>query len=140
MNPPAASISPRRDEPVRKRGRTGRIALLALFALAAGLRLPAGAEERITPERVRAINMARTYAVRLNGGLAAYRPARCMFATAARSNPCILRDDENGILFRFEGGVPAWEQTDTPPILETEILIAPDGRSIRKLIYNGPPR
>lgn len=98
------------------------------------------AEERIPIEAVRAINLARTYVVRLNGGLEVYRPAQCMFATAARSNPCLVSSDSNGFLFRFMGGPPAWEQTDSPPTVESEIRISADGNEVQQLIYNGKPR
>jgi hypothetical protein len=98
------------------------------------------AQERMPPEAVRAINLARTYAVRLNGGLQVYRPAACMFATAARSNPCLERTDDEGFLFRFLGGPPAWEERNQPATRETEILIAPDGRRVEQLLYNGDPR
>ena len=101
---------------------------------------PAAAQERVPASRVRAINFARTYAVRINGGLAVYRPAQCMFATAATTNPCLVSDDENGVVFRFLGGPPAWEAKDLPATRETEIRVSPDGRSLEEVIYNGPPR
>lgn len=101
---------------------------------------PAAAEEQVPASRVRAINFARTYAVRINGGLEAYRPAQCMFATAATTNPCLVSDDEDGVVFRFLGGPPGWESKDLPATRETEIRVTPDGRSLEEVIYNGPPR
>lgn len=116
------------------------LALSALVALSLAGGASSVAEERIPLEAVRAINLARTYVVGLNGGLAAYRPAQCMYATAAQSNPCLVNSDSRGYLFRFMGGPPTWEQTDAEPTVETEILISPDGNEVEELIYNGEPR
>ncbi len=101
---------------------------------------PIQAQDRVPVEAVRAINMARTRAVKINGGLQAYRPANCMFATAVPDNPCLVSNDSDGFIFRFLGGPPAWQERDLPPTLETEIKISPDGRLVQELIYNGPPR
>lgn len=116
------------------------LALSALVALSLVGGARSLAEERIPIEAVRAINLARTYVVRLNGGLEAYRPAQCMFATAAKSNPCLVRSDSRGFLFRFMGGPPAWEQNDSEPTVESEILISPEGTEVEELLYNGEPR
>ncbi|MEO1002483.1 MAG: hypothetical protein AAFX65_05150 [Cyanobacteria bacterium J06638_7] len=113
------------------------VSLMALSLAGANRTL---ADERVPVEAVRAINLARTYVVRLNGGLEVYRPARCMFATAAQSNPCLVRSDGEGFLFRFMGGPPTWEQTDSEPTVETEILISPSGTEVEELIFNGDPR
>ena len=102
--------------------------------------LPIQAQDRVPAEAVRAINMARTRAVKINGGLEAYHPASCMFATADPDNPCLVSNDSDGFIFRFLGGPPAWQERDLPPTLETEIKISPDGREVEELIYNGPPR
>ena len=114
--------------------------LVPVTPLAPAALQPAAAQERVPASRVRAINFARTYAVRINGGLTVYRPAQCMFATAATTNPCLVRDDENGVVFRFLGGPPGWEAKDLPATRETEIRVSPDGRSLEEVIYNGPPR
>lgn len=90
--------------------------------------------------RVRALNLARNVAVQLNGGLSFYRPAPCMFATSDIDNPCLVRRDAQGFLFRFLGGSPGWHVEQVPPTRETEVLIAPDGRSVLQVIYNGVPR
>lgn len=66
--------------------------------------LPLQAQDRVPVEAVRAINMARTRAVKINGGLQAYRPASCMFATADPDNPCLISNDSDGFIFRFMGG------------------------------------
>ena len=89
----------------------------------------------------RAISLARTHAIQVNGGPAVYQPARCMDAPAAsRDNPCLISEDGDGYRFRFEGGSPQWEQNGQSPTLETEILISTDGRSVVEVIYNGEPR
>jgi hypothetical protein len=112
---------------------------LPLCAAAAGL-APVRAEERVTPAAVRAINLARTYAVQLNGGLERYRPAQCMFATAARSNPCLVEENAEGFVFRFLGGPPGWEERDQVPTAETELRISADGRRVEQVVYNNTPR
>jgi hypothetical protein len=89
---------------------------------------------------VRALNLARNHAVKLNGGLGTYRPAACMFTTEWSGSECLVRRDDTGFLFRFLGGPPAWQQLNLPPTVETEILIAPDGRTVVQVLYNGTPR
>jgi hypothetical protein len=89
---------------------------------------------------VRALNLARNTAILRNGGLTVYRPAQCMFITAAAGNECLLSNDANGYLFRFLGGPPGWQQLGLPATKETEIRIAPDGRSVVEILYNGAPR
>ncbi|WP_193813892.1 hypothetical protein [Cyanobium sp. LEGE 06143] len=124
--------------------RTKTIQRLLLVSAAIALSSTAGtralAEERIPVEAVRAINLARTYVVRLNGGLEVYRPAQCMFATASKSTPCLISTDGEGFLLQFMGGPPAWQQTDSPPTMETEIRISPDGTEVVEILYNGEPR
>ena len=92
------------------------------------------------PSAVRAINLARTTVVRLNGGLSVYRPAQCMFASPVPENPCLASDDANGYRFLFVGGAPAWEQVNRMPTRESEILIDPEGREVKEVIYNGDLR
>jgi hypothetical protein len=87
---------------------------------------------------LRAVNMARMTAERLNGGLQVYRAAACMHQQSGGS--CLIRSSSDGYLFRFYGGEPGWQQLGKTPTFETEILVAPDGRSIRNVIYNGPIR
>jgi hypothetical protein len=76
----------------------------------------------------RAANLARGTAIKLNGGLAKYRPAACMFVIGG--TPCLIKNDAKGFLFRFEGGGPAWQQLKQPPTTLTEILVSPDGREV----------
>ena len=102
--------------------------------------LPSSAQDPSPLNEVRALNFARNYAVRLNGGLTVYRPAQCMFTTSAPSNPCLIRSDAKGFTFRFLGGPPGWVSENKPATKETELKISRDGRSLVRLIYNGPPR
>jgi hypothetical protein len=89
-------------------------------------------------QRGRAANLARMRGELINGGLGVYRPALCMYERSG--GDCLLRADADGFLFRFYGGVPGWAQLGLPPTVETEILVAPDGRSVLSVVYNGPPR
>ena len=93
-----------------------------------------------TYSSVRAINLARNTAVKLNGGLTVYRPAACMFSTDISGGSCLVQTNSDGYLYRFLGGAPGWQQLGLPATTETELLISPDGRTVVNLIYNGPPR
>jgi len=84
------------------------------------------------------VQMARMKAEKLNGGLNVYRPAACMFDRAA--GDCIVESSDQGILFRFQGGQPGWQQLNLPATVETEIRVSQDGRSILAVVYNGPVR
>ena len=122
----------------RLRPLLGALALL----LAAPLAGPAPARAQMTQEqafqRGRAANLARMRGEVINGGLGVYRPALCMYERSG--GDCLVRADADGFLFRFYGGVPGWVQLGLPPTVETEILVAPDGRSVLSVVYNGPPR
>ncbi|MEB3331819.1 MAG: hypothetical protein VKI83_04950 [Synechococcaceae cyanobacterium] len=117
---------------------------LALGTLLIGsLLLPprSAAQDGGVPERqVRALNLARDTAVRLNGGLSVYRPADCMFATSDNSNPCLVNSNDQGFFFRFAGGPPGWQSQNIPPTRLTEIQISADGRQVVVVRYNGNPR
>ncbi len=127
--------------PSSHRGAALAAAMASLAALAAPLLAGPALAQSDDPFRgVRAINLARNHAVRLNGGLGLYRPAACMFSTDARGEDCLVSRDESGFLFRFLGGAPGWQQLGLPPTKETEILIGPDGRSVVQVVYNGTPR
>lgn len=121
-------------------------ALAALtFVIASPLAVPEGipsarAQEPQTRQALRAVNLARTYVVKLNGGLGVYRPAQCMFQTPTPDNPCLVSTDTAGYRFHFVGGPPAWQQTNRMPTRETEILISPEGRQVEQLIYDGDLR
>lgn len=115
--------------------------LVLSFALASvslmGVSLPSRAQSD-GPSSVRAVNIARMTAEKLNGGLQVYRAGACMHQQSGGA--CLIRLSNDGYLFRFYGGGPGWQQLGQPPTLETEILVAPDGRSIRAVLYNGPIR
>ena len=51
-----------------------------------------------------------------------------------------MQNDAQGMLFRFNGGVPGWQQLGQPPTISSEVLISPDGRSVVQVIRNGPVR
>ena len=90
--------------------------------------------------RQRAINLARNTVVRLNGGLTRYMPAACMFASGSTGGSCLVQQDEQGFLFRFNGGAPGWQQLNQAPTTSSEVLVSPDGRTVVQVIYNGPLR
>ena len=52
----------------------------------------------------KAANLARMRAESLNGGLASYRAAACMYETGASS--CLISKSNQGFLFSFRGGPP----------------------------------
>ncbi len=92
------------------------------------------------PARQRALNLARNTVVKLNGGLSQYMPEACMFASGGSGGSCLVSSNDQGFLFRFNGGTPGWQQLGTAPTTTSEILISPDGRTVAQLIYNGPLR
>ena len=97
-------------------------------------------EAPVAYSAIRALNLARNTAVKLNGGLSVYMPAACMFSSGGSGGSCLAQTNSQGFLFRFNGGTPGWQQLGKPPTLTTEILISPDGRTVSKLVYNGPLR
>ena len=92
------------------------------------------------PARQRALNLARNTVVQLNGGLSQYMPAACMFSSGGSGGSCLVSSTNQGFLFRFNGGAPGWQQLGNPPTISSEILISPDGRTVSKVLYNGPLR
>jgi len=92
------------------------------------------------PARQRALNLARNTVVQLNGGLSQYMPAACMFSSGGSGGSCLVSSTNQGFLFRFNGGAPGWQQLGKPPTISSEILISPDGRTVSKVLYNGPLR
>jgi hypothetical protein len=112
-------------------------AVAAGAALAAGLSvLPASAQMAMT--EVRAANLARMEAERLNGGLSKYFAANCMHQKGG--GDCMVNAGPNGYLFNFAGGPPGWEVNKQAATKETRILISPDGTSVVNVEYNGSPR
>ena len=97
-----------------------------------------GARNESVHTVLRATNTARMRAESLNGGLRVYRTSSCMYQQSG--GECLIKNDSDGFLFRFLGGEPGWQQLGKPPTLETEILVARDGKTVSRLIYNGPPR
>lgn len=101
---------------------------------------PALAQAPVPASQIRALNLARNTAVTENGGLGVYRPQPCMFNTSAGGGECLVQDDANGYTFKFLGGQPGWPEDGSDPTTETELQVAPDGRSVTRIIYNGSPR
>lgn len=114
------------------------LAAMAPLLLASPFAEPALAQRPLN--EIRALNFARNTGVTINGGLTGYRPQACMFTTSAETNPCLIRSDAQGFVYRFLGGPPGWQLDGGVPTVETEILVAPDGNSLVKVLYNGPPR
>lgn len=114
------------------------LGLLALSAaLASGLTaLPASAE--VSLNQIRAANLARMEAERINGGLGKYFTANCMHQKGGGS--CMVNAGPNGYLFDFLGGAPGWEVNKQAATKETRILISPDGTKVINVEYNGSPR
>ena len=91
--------------------------------------------EEMGPSRQRAVNLARSTVIRLNGGLSSYRPDKCMYSSSAEG--CLKSADRNGFLFIINGGNPGWQELGYRPNRTSKILIAPDGRSVSRIYYNG---
>ena len=114
-----------------------------LTAAATGLALTLGgigaiqAAPSLPLAQPKAANLARMKAESMNGGLASYRAAACMYETGASS--CLISKSDQGFLFRFRGGPPGWEQQSPPsPTLETKVLVSLNGERILAVPYNGP--
>jgi hypothetical protein len=112
-------------------------ALAAGAALVGGFSvLPASAEMSL--DQIRAANLARMEAERINGGLSKYFTASCMHQKGGGS--CMVNAGPDGFLFNFLGGAPGWEVNKQAATKETRILISPDGTRVVKVEYNGAPR
>ena len=114
-----------------------RSSLLASLFLGAALPLATPAQAS-SQAQLRAANLARMEAERLNGGLNHYVASQCMHQRAGAS--CLLQANDAGFLFRFPGGTPGWEANRRAATVESQILISADGKRIEKVIYNGVPR
>ena len=101
---------------------------------------PVLAQAPVAASEVRALNLARNTAVTENGGLSVYRPQQCMFQTSTGGGECLVDNSPDGYTFSFLGGAPGWPEDGSDATTETEIQIAPDGRSVLSIIYNGSPR
>ena len=100
--------------------------------------LPAIAQ--VSDSNVRAVNVARQWAINQNGGLSVYVPAKCMFDTGNGGGSCLVQNNNQGYFFRFLGGAPGWQQNGQPATTLTEIQVSSDGRSVVNVSYNGAPR
>ena len=115
-----------------------RISLAA--ATAAALLTCAPVFAQVSAATVRALNLARNWAIDNNGGLSVYVPAACMFNTGDGGDSCLVQRDNQGYRYKFLGGRPGWQQTGQAPTQETELLVSTDGRRVLSVIYNGSPR
>jgi len=95
---------------------------------------------QVSDSNVRAVNLARNWAVNNNGGLSVYRPAACMFNTSDGGGSCLIQNNSQGFTFRFMGGQPGWQVEGMTPTTETEVQVSPDGRTLTNVVYNGAPR
>lgn len=95
---------------------------------------------QVSDANVRAVNVARNWAINTNGGLSRYQPAACMFKTNDGGGSCLVQNTDQGFSFDFQGGAPGWQELGLPATTETQILISPDGRSVLNVNYNGTPR
>jgi len=111
---------------------------IALGAALAGALAPWPASAEMELSQIRAANLARMEAERMNGGLSRYFTANCMHQRGGGN--CMVKEGPNGYLFDFLGGPPGWQATGQPATTETRILISPDGTSVVNVEYNGTPR
>ena len=110
---------------------------------AAGLALSAfvlirPAYAQMVVSQIRAANLARMEAERINGGLTRYFTANCMHQRGG--GDCMINSGPNGYLFQFLGGPPGWEALKQSATVQTRILISPDGTQVVNVEYNGAPR
>lgn len=110
---------------------------VALSLVGAAAILGNTAYAQITGDQVRAANLARMEAERINGGLGRYFAANCMHQKGG--GDCMIRANDQGFLFRFLGGSPGWQVNKQAATVQTEILISPDGRNVVAVQYNGVP-
>lgn len=96
------------------------------------------AHAQMAESQIRAANLARMEAERINGGLSRYFTANCMHQRGGGS--CLVNSGPKGYLFQFLGGPPGWEVLKQPAALQTRILISPDGSQVVTVAYNGVPR
>jgi hypothetical protein len=107
-------------------------------SLVIGMPLVSPGLAQVSDTQLRAANLARMKAEQLNGGLTQYFPANCMYAQGG--GKCMVQSNASGYLFQFLGGPPGWEGNKQAATLQTKILIAPDGRTVTSVLYNGVPQ
>ena len=93
---------------------------------------------QVPTSQLRAGNLARMEAERLNGGLSVYSTANCMYKSGG--GKCMVSDTAAGYRFKIPGGPPGWQAMGQEPTLETELLISPDGTQVSDVTYNGSIR
>lgn len=109
----------------------------ASLALVASV-MAGSASAQMADSQIRAANLARMEAERINGGLSRYFTANCMHQKGG--GPCLISSGPNGYLFQFLGGPPGWEVQRQAATVQTRILISPDGTQVLRVDYNGSPR
>jgi hypothetical protein len=117
-----------------------RVLCSALLASGAVAFTSTAALAQVSDANVRAVNLARDWAIKTNGGLSRYQPADCMFNTSGGGGSCLTQNNSQGFFFSFLGGAPGWQQQRQPATTETQIQISPDGRTVVTVNYNGTPR
>ena len=110
----------------------------ALLSAALTTTLAAPALAQMSINQVRAANVARMEAERINGGLSNYFTADCMHQRGGGS--CMVESGPKGYLVQFLGGPPGWETNRQAATVETRILVSPDGTQVVSVEYNGAPR
>ena len=138
--PPADGYQQRSDLPAMPRCSLPRAVALGSAALLSALSLSAAlpAQAQMALSQVRAANLARMQAERLNGGLSRYFTANCMHQKGGGA--CMVKSDAKGYHFDFLGGPPGWEVNGQRATVQTRILVNPAGTQVVTVEYNGAPR
>ena len=138
--PPADGYQQRSDLPAMPRCSLPRAVAVGTAALVSALSLGAAlpAQAQMALSQVRAANLARMQAERLNGGLSRYFTANCMHQKGGGA--CMVKSDAKGYHFDFLGGPPGWEVNGQRATVQTRILVNPAGTQVVSVEYNGAPR
>ena len=108
--------------------------------LTAGLLLAATASSalaQVPASQVRAANLARMEAERLNGGLSNYFTASCMHRSGG--GDCLVETTPMATC-STSWRRPGWEVNQQPATVQTKILIGPEGNRVKEVVYNGIPQ
>jgi hypothetical protein len=104
---------------------------------------PEGAISRANPQRLCTIQLIAAGAGFSNllrsGATMQKRSAALMLAQQGGAASCLVSNTAEGDRFRFPGGAPGWSACRQPAMLETVILMSPNG-TISTVEYNGPIR